>query len=81
LSETVGPIRERVVAPDAVHIKSNHLSIGKMRELCITGAMIKVPMGMNDKQWKFCFSLSGKQTHHRLCQWNHIGICNVACVD
>jgi hypothetical protein len=66
LGETIGPISELVVAPNAVDIKSDHLSIGKMRELYITGAMIKVPMGMNDKQGKFCRSLSGNQAHHRV---------------
>jgi len=67
LRETVGPIGEFVVAPNAVDIKTNHVGIGKMCELCITGAVIKVPMGMNDKQRKYCTSLSGKQAHHRVC--------------
>src|SRR5580658_2736134 len=43
LSETVGPIGEFVVAPNAVHVKYNHLSIGKMHKLWVTGAVIKVP--------------------------------------
>src|SRR5579863_5027811 len=67
LSEAIGPISELVVAPNAVDIKSNDLGIGQMCELFITGAMIKVPMGMNDKQRKFCRPFSGKQMHHRVC--------------
>src|SRR5208282_6668634 len=59
-SQAVRPIRELVVTPNAIDIKSDHLSIRKMLELRITGAMIKVPMGMNDKQGKFCRSLSRK---------------------
>jgi hypothetical protein len=81
LSETVWPSSELVVAPNAVDIKSNHLSIGTICELWITGAMIEVPMGMNDKQSRLCGSISRKQAHHRVCQRNNFWICNIACVD
>src|SRR6202046_277869 len=67
LSDTVRPIRELVVTPHAVDIKSNHLSIRKKCELRITRAMVKVSMAMHDKQRKFCARLSRKQPHHRVC--------------
>jgi hypothetical protein len=73
--------RPSCTAPNAVDIKSNHLSIGTICELWITGAMIEVPMGMNDKQSRLCGSISRKQAHHRVCQRNNFWICNIACVD
>src|SRR5262249_52121128 len=81
LSETVGPIDEVVVLANAFHVECNHLNIGQARELSITGAMVKMPMGMNHKQRELSRSLSRKQIRHRGRQGDRVWICNVPGVD
>ena len=67
LSQTVRPIREIVIAANAVDIETNHLNIRQVRELSIAGTMVAVSMGVDHKQRKFSAEASsGQQAHHGL---------------
>src|ERR1700691_3585316 len=52
-----------------------------MRELLIAGAMVKVPVRMDDKQGSLCRSVGRKQLPHRVRQGHQLRICNIAAVD
>ena len=61
VGETVGRMREVVVAHDAINVESKDFNIGYVRKLRVSCTMVAVAMGMNHKQGQLVSTFSREQ--------------------
>src|SRR5215831_6186977 len=81
MGDPTGPVSKTVERSNPLQIERHNLDRWKRSKLRIASAMIQVPVGMRDQQWKLFVVFIRQQLQDRFCQGHRYRIGNGASID